>query len=288
MTWRSRTRSAASGPRRACSTSSRTPRRAWRPCSATAWCSTTRTSASGTGPTAPSRPRSCPRRTTTGEPPWQALTTAEEMVQFYDPTDLFGDLAEAIAEQYPGVAPELEDEDEDDEARTRRRGDVRTTSAGAADPRRCQVARSSASGVHCRSRAADAPAWRSGRAARVAAGTPGPATPDLASPGDRATCPAGPVRACPGASAARPPAPGRAGGRVSTERRAPSSWSSVRASAPTRCRPAGKVTKPVSMGRSGGASGWTSAAATSWSSATARAFRRSAPCSTTPWPRGDR
>jgi hypothetical protein len=45
-----------------------------------------------------------------GEATWQALTTAEEMVQFYDPTDLFGNLAEAIAEQYPGVAPELDED----------------------------------------------------------------------------------------------------------------------------------------------------------------------------------
>jgi hypothetical protein len=52
-----------------------------------------------------------------GEPAWQALTSSDDMVQFYDPTDLFGDLAEAIAEHYPGVAPELEGgEDEDDEA----------------------------------------------------------------------------------------------------------------------------------------------------------------------------
>jgi hypothetical protein len=51
-----------------------------------------------------------------GESSWQALTTADEMVQFYDPTDLFGDLAEAIADQYPGVAPELdEDDDEPDD-----------------------------------------------------------------------------------------------------------------------------------------------------------------------------
>jgi hypothetical protein len=40
---------------------------------------------------------------------WKALTSADDMVQFYDPTDLFGDLAEALADQYPGVAPELED-----------------------------------------------------------------------------------------------------------------------------------------------------------------------------------
>lgn len=49
-----------------------------------------------------------------GEPQWQALTTPEDMVQFYDPTDLFGDLAEALAEAHPGVAPEMED-DEDGE-----------------------------------------------------------------------------------------------------------------------------------------------------------------------------
>ena len=43
------------------------------------------------------------------EPAWRALTGAEDMVQFYDPTDLFGDLAESLAEHYPGVAPELDD-----------------------------------------------------------------------------------------------------------------------------------------------------------------------------------
>jgi hypothetical protein len=42
-----------------------------------------------------------------GNPVWQTLTTPDEFVQFYDPTDLFGDLAEAIAEQHPHVAPEL-------------------------------------------------------------------------------------------------------------------------------------------------------------------------------------
>jgi hypothetical protein len=49
-----------------------------------------------------------------GEGGWQPLTTSEEMVQFYDPTDLFGDLAEALADQYPGVAPEFEDDGEQD------------------------------------------------------------------------------------------------------------------------------------------------------------------------------
>jgi hypothetical protein len=48
-----------------------------------------------------------------GELQWQPLTTSDDLVQFYDPTDLFGDLAEAIAESYPEVAPELPDEDDE-------------------------------------------------------------------------------------------------------------------------------------------------------------------------------
>jgi hypothetical protein len=44
-----------------------------------------------------------------GEPEWQALTTPDDLVQFYDPTDLFGDLAESIAQAWPEVAPELSD-----------------------------------------------------------------------------------------------------------------------------------------------------------------------------------
>jgi hypothetical protein len=43
---------------------------------------------------------------------WLGLRSPEEMVQFYDPTDLFGDLAETIAEQFPEVAPELDEDDE--------------------------------------------------------------------------------------------------------------------------------------------------------------------------------
>ena len=38
----------------------------------------------------------------------------EDMVQFYDPTDVFGDLAETLAEAYPSVAPELGDDGEGD------------------------------------------------------------------------------------------------------------------------------------------------------------------------------
>jgi len=53
-----------------------------------------------------------PERDDDGEPSWQPLTTPDDMVQFYDPTDLFGDLAEALAEAYPEVAPELSDADD--------------------------------------------------------------------------------------------------------------------------------------------------------------------------------
>src|SRR5918996_1686300 len=38
---------------------------------------------------------------------WRPLTTPEEMVEYYDPTDVFGDLADALAEAFPGIAPEL-------------------------------------------------------------------------------------------------------------------------------------------------------------------------------------
>jgi hypothetical protein len=41
---------------------------------------------------------------------WQPLASAQEVVQFYDPTDIFGYLADSIAEQHPAVAPELDDE----------------------------------------------------------------------------------------------------------------------------------------------------------------------------------
>ncbi len=52
---------------------------------------------------------------------WKTLDSPDEIVQFYDPTDVFGDLAEALAEAYPAVAADdepLEGEpagDEDEE-----------------------------------------------------------------------------------------------------------------------------------------------------------------------------
>ncbi len=47
---------------------------------------------------------------------WRQLEEPEDIVQFYDPTDVFGDLAESIAEAYPSVAPELSDAGEPDSA----------------------------------------------------------------------------------------------------------------------------------------------------------------------------
>ena len=39
---------------------------------------------------------------------WRTLTSAEEIVEFYDPTDIFGDLADALADAVAAVAPEAE------------------------------------------------------------------------------------------------------------------------------------------------------------------------------------
>jgi len=38
---------------------------------------------------------------------WRTLESSDELVEFYDPTDVFGDLADALAEAFPSVAPEL-------------------------------------------------------------------------------------------------------------------------------------------------------------------------------------
>ena len=38
---------------------------------------------------------------------WRTLSGADELVEFYDPTDVFGDLADALAEAFPAVAPEV-------------------------------------------------------------------------------------------------------------------------------------------------------------------------------------
>jgi len=43
---------------------------------------------------------------------WRRLESPDEIVEFYDPTDVFGDLAEALAEAYPGAAPSQDDDDD--------------------------------------------------------------------------------------------------------------------------------------------------------------------------------
>jgi len=46
---------------------------------------------------------------------WKRLSSPDEMVEFYDPTDIFGDLAEALAEAYPQVSAEADEDGEDDD-----------------------------------------------------------------------------------------------------------------------------------------------------------------------------
>ncbi len=51
-----------------------------------------------------------------GEEGWQDLAGAAEIVRFYDPTDVFGDLAEALTEAFPNLAdgePEADGTDAD-------------------------------------------------------------------------------------------------------------------------------------------------------------------------------
>ena len=48
-----------------------------------------------------------------GDGEWRELSAADDLVEFYDPTDVFGDLADALAEAFPAVAPESEDEGPD-------------------------------------------------------------------------------------------------------------------------------------------------------------------------------
>jgi hypothetical protein len=50
----------------------------------------------------------------TGE--WRVLGSADDLVEFYDPTDVFGDLADALAEAFPSIAPEAEEAEEAEEA----------------------------------------------------------------------------------------------------------------------------------------------------------------------------
>ncbi|HSN07247.1 MAG TPA: hypothetical protein VLV82_07880, partial [Candidatus Angelobacter sp.] len=47
-----------------------------------------------------------------GDGEWRELTVPDDIVEYYDPTDVFGDLADALAEGFPSLAPGLADEDE--------------------------------------------------------------------------------------------------------------------------------------------------------------------------------
>jgi hypothetical protein len=61
-----------------------------------------------------------------GDGEWRTLQTPEELVEFYDPTDVFGDLADSLAEAFPSVAPEAAEEEaagDADEADTDDDGD---------------------------------------------------------------------------------------------------------------------------------------------------------------------
>ena len=46
---------------------------------------------------------------------WRRLSTPDTLVEFYDPTDVFGDLAEALADSFPAVAEDEDDEDDDED-----------------------------------------------------------------------------------------------------------------------------------------------------------------------------
>ena len=56
-----------------------------------------------------------------GSPDWQDISSPDQIVRFYDPTDVFGDLAEALVDAFPAVAQAADEGDEehadvDDEA----------------------------------------------------------------------------------------------------------------------------------------------------------------------------
>jgi hypothetical protein len=63
-----------------------------------------------------------------GSTSWQDISSPDQIVRYYDPTDIFGDLAEAIADAYPAVATDAdqdaaEAEDSGDESDDEADGD---------------------------------------------------------------------------------------------------------------------------------------------------------------------
>lgn len=51
-----------------------------------------------------------------GDNDWQDISTPDQIVRFYDPTDVFGDLAEALVDAYPAVAGAAEDVEDVEDA----------------------------------------------------------------------------------------------------------------------------------------------------------------------------
>jgi hypothetical protein len=49
-----------------------------------------------------------------GATDWQDISSPDQIVRFYDPTDVFGDLAEALVDAYPAVAGQADDADGDE------------------------------------------------------------------------------------------------------------------------------------------------------------------------------
>jgi hypothetical protein len=45
---------------------------------------------------------------------WQDISSPDQIVRFYDPTDVFGDLAEALVDQYPAVSGRADGGDDED------------------------------------------------------------------------------------------------------------------------------------------------------------------------------
>jgi hypothetical protein len=48
-----------------------------------------------------------------GATTWQDISSPDQIVRYYDPTDIFGDLAEALADAYPAVAADGDDDGAD-------------------------------------------------------------------------------------------------------------------------------------------------------------------------------
>ena len=51
-----------------------------------------------------------------GDNAWQDISSPDQIVRYYDPTDVFGDLAEALVEAYPAVAGTAEDTEDVEDA----------------------------------------------------------------------------------------------------------------------------------------------------------------------------